>query len=240
MPAHDFHPDSETLQRLVDGELDQSSVRKLIELSQDNPGSWQTIAMSFIEDQQFRKSFESFDVEGEHAPVTVPPKQQSSNSGLSILHLLATAAGLAAALTVGLILGGNSDAPVKKPRRGRLTASVPQPLQTLQGKNSVTTADFEPEYRMELMTEDGEPVGSEVDLYRVEAFKKLFAHNRDPDKNFSLREVLPDSGFSDDARNRLSRSGYLLDENTRFVSGKLEDGRAFVVPVRSIRLNTSH
>ena len=237
MPVHEFDP--ETLQRLVDGELEYSAVGQLIDLAQDNPESWRTMALSFIEDQQFRKSFESFAVASESDGldrVTTPLAKPQTSTRFSALRILATAAGLAAALTIGFILGGNSDAPVQNNRNNLLTATTPDPIQT---ENAVTTADFEPECRMELMTAEGDPVGSEVDLYRVEDFKKLLA-NPDSDATFALQEVLADSGFTDDARTRLSRSGYLLDEDTRYVSGRLDDGRAFVVPIRSIRLNTSH
>ncbi len=242
MPAHDFHPDSKTLQLLVDGELDQSAVRRIVNLAEDQPEQWRTIAMTFIEDQQFRQSFASFDRDRQRAtqalpqPVTtgtaVTPRT-SSRLPFTILQLLATAAAIAVAVTLGFMLGDKNQPLVSQPVQKdspSMIASTP--------KAPVTQAEFGPEYRMELVNVDGEPVGSEVELYRLEDLQRITGQQIG--ESFSLSQVLPNSGFTQRARDRLSRSGYLIDEDTRYVSGQLDDGRSFVVPVRSYRLNTSN
>lgn len=234
MPAHEIDP--EILHRLVDGELDSASVARLVDVARDNPDHWRTIAMSFVEEQQFRQSFESFDRQSATKPAVVTPAATPlTDSGFSALRLLATAAGLAAALTIGFILGGDANSP--RPGEAQTNSIVSNPPERAP-ESPLTTADFEPEYRMELVNVDGEPVGSQVDLYRMEDLQKLTGNSAgDP---FTFKQVIPESGITDVARDRLSRSGYFLDEDTGYVSGQLEDGRTFVVPVRSIRLNTSH
>jgi len=245
MPVHDFHPDSGTIQRLVDGELDPSEVRKLVDFAEVQPQHWRTIAMTFIEDQQFRDSFVNFDSNDQSAPSkptvttvkSTSPIKTSSGFNFSTLQLLATAAAIAVAATIGFMVGDNNEPIVAQQTNNdgpAMIASAPQD----SSPSPLTPAEFEPEFSMELVNVDGEPVGSEVDLYRMQDLQQLTGQ-RDGEA-FSFKQVLPDSGFTDVARDRLSRSGYVIDEDTRYVSGQLEDGRAFVVPVRSYRINTSN
>jgi len=103
----------------------------------------------------------------------------------------------------------------------------------------LTPVDLQPEYRMELLTPDGESIDGEVDLYRYNDLNQLVRRDGD-DRKVTLSDFMPPSGFSAEARQRLSQSGYEINESTNYMSGRLQDGRQFVVPVRSIRFDQGH
>lgn len=233
--------DPEQLQRLVDGELSAVEIRELFEIAQQHPSQWQTIACAFTEDQLFSREFESL-AEGVVPTPTKPVKpvvantaKPSSASSLPLVSKLAIAASLTVAGLVGYMVG--SDGPMTTPDESSPTNMIAN--NETATPSPVTSVDLQPEYRMELLTPDGEAVDGEVDLYRYDDLHRLVSHG-DADRKVTLNDILPPSGFSQEDRQRLNRSGYEINESTNYVSGRLQDGRQFVVPVRSIRFDQGH
>ncbi len=234
------NPNSAQLQRLIDGELTAVEIRDLFETAQQHPSQWRTIACEFAEDQLFRRQFETLDENMDPKPVkkvaVIAPKESPSQS-MPLVRQLAIAASVAVAGLVGYMVG--SDGPM---------TSTDEPIGTnMIAKNnqpdtpSVTPVDLQPEYRMELLTPDGEAINGEVDLYRYDDLHRLVGNRGGQVKDrVALSDVLPPSGFSPAARQRLSQSGYDVNESTNYISGRLQDGRQFVVPVRSIRFDQGH
>ena len=153
---------------------------------------------------------------------------------MSLVKQLAIAASLAVAGLVGFMVG--SDGPTFD---GPTSTNNMIADNDSAGTPGVTSVDLEPEYRMELLTPDGEAVDGEVDLYRYNDLHQL-VHRDNVDGKVSLSDLLPPSEFSEEARQRLSQSGYEINESTNYMSGRLQDGRQFVVPVRSIRFDQAH
>ncbi len=252
MPAPNFHSDETLVQRLIDGELDPATVRSLLQHAEDNPADWKQIAMAFVEDQQFRQSFVDFDLAQESpetsecaAATITPGHSAASASSPWLLHALSIAAVIAVAVTIGFIL--TEKTPIASPpetvhRANAETDPIGAGTPSIAATDPVshpelTLAQLKPEYQMELPSGSG---GGVVDLYRFNDLQRLLAGKDNPTGGFSIEQVLPNSAFSQQDRDRLLRSGYSVEEQTRFVSGRLEDGRPFVVPLRSIRLNASH
>ena len=231
-------PDPVELQRLIDGELSTVEVKTLLDAADRNPSQWRTIACEFIEDQLFQRQFESLaeTVDPKPAKQIVNLKSNASSiRSMPFVRQLAVAASVALAGLIGYLVGNDGPMPIG-PEKGiasNMLAEndrISEPL--------VTPVDLKPEYRMELLTPDGEAL-NEVDLFRYKDLNQLYA-NRNSQERLSLEDVLPASGFSPEMRQQLSRSGYEINESTNYMSGKLEDGRKFVVPVRSIRFDRGH
>lgn len=233
--------DPEKLQRLIDGELSVEEVRKLLQGVDDNSGQWRNIACAFVEDQLFRQQFET--LTDDAIPKAVKPLKSATskdevhgNSSATLVRQLAIAASLAVAGLVGYLVG--TDNSTFLPDESGTSNMIANDHQSAADP-SLTPVNLEPEYRMELLTPDGEAIDGEVDLYRYDDLHRLVG-NTGSKRRVTLKDVLPESGFSPEVRQRLSRSGYDINESTNYMSGRLQDGRQFVVPVRSIRFDQGH
>jgi hypothetical protein len=244
------------LQRLVDGELDTESIRSIIAMAEGHPNRWRSIACAFVEDQMFSRQFEQLANDRFEEAVALPSVKSASlpdGSGNSVdiesrnfrqplvVRQLAFVASVAVAGLIGYLLAGQSNAPstdINSPGSGVEIANS-NPSEPVQ--RQLTPANLEPEYRMELLTPDGESINGEVDLYRYDDLRNFVdADGPIPAGRQVLNNVMPESGISDEDRIRLGRSGYEINESTKYVSGRLQDGRQFVVPVRSIRFDRGY
>lgn len=254
--------ESDQMQRLVDGELSAEEIRALFGIAEQNPEHWRMIACAFAEDQLFAKQFESLTAHIDTKPVrpakstkaivrptssptrspSKPPIKTATQS-MPLMKRWAIAASLAVAGIVGYMVG--SDGPIAKaPVSTNMIAEYDS--QGDSGSDSkiaqtpaMTSVDLQPECSIELLTPDGESVDGEVDLYRYNDLYQ-FVENGSDDRKVTLNNLMPPSGFSAEARQRLSQSGYEINESTNYMSGRLQDGRQFVVPVRSIRFDQGH
>lgn len=234
--------DPDKLQRLIDGELSVNEVRTLLEKAEQDPSQWRTIGCAFAEDQLFQKQFESLTTNIDPNPTkSVKPKLAKATSeesmrpgSMGLVQKLAIAASFAVAGLVGYLMGSDSRSPT--PDRAADSTMI---ASDDSANRTLTPVDLQPEYRMELLTPDGEAINGEVDLYRYNDLHRLVG-NSASDRRVTLKDVLPPSGFTPEARKRLSNSGYDVNESTDYMSGRLQDGRQFVVPVRSIRFDQGH
>jgi len=240
--------DSQQLQRLVDGELSTDEIRTMLTVADLNPEHWRDIACAFTEDQIFAKQFESLTAHIDPKPVApakptnaIVRETKPASQSMPLVKRWAIAASLAVAGIVGYMVG--SDGPMATPE-GLVSTdmiaknnsdSEPQIARTAPS----TPVDLQPEYSIELLTPDGESVDGEVDLYQYNDLYQ-FVESGGEDRKVTLSDFMPASGFTAEARQRLSQSGYEINESTNYMSGRLQDGRQFVVPVRSIRFDQGH
>lgn len=235
--------DSNQVQRLVDGELSADEIRTLFETADQNPEQWRGIACAFAEDQLFARQFDTLTEQIDPPKPVTPvvrqskPSPQPSPPAMPLVKRLAIAASLAAVGLFGYLIG--NDGPMTTPGELASTENMIADNHPNGAVESLTPVNLQPEYRMELLTPDGESIDGEVDLYRYNDLHQL-VQREGGNRNVKLSDFLPPSGFSTEARQRLSQSGYEINESTNYVSGRLQDGRQFVVPVRSIRFDQGH
>lgn len=235
-------PINETeLQKLVDGELDLPAVKQLLHSTDANSNRWRQIATAFIEDRLWQRSFQGLEAPSQSTTVDPPkpntaakanPDRTSAKTGLP--SWLALAAGLLLAAGVGFFagtggfLGGNSDHTDLANAADAASITISSPADWVEQTNGMTLAGLTPEYELELT--DAMGIGkSSVPIYSARRLNQLPA---------AQRNAFAAAGPSEQEIQRLRQSGYQLQQNTDYFSGRLKDGRTFVVPVQTINLSS--
>ena len=229
------------LQRLVDGELSREDTKKLLARAENEPEHWREMACAFVENQFWSADFDALEAEYQSVPpkktLASPSGNASSHSALSP-HWLSIAAGMMLALTVGLMAG---QIDFLKPDTSAIPAgtSIADTAPTIgqtnqmpldngmvsagdQNNGGITTVGYRPDYHLELEDINGNPVfDSEVPLYNWSTAR---------DAGYRMNQPLPTEFVE-----RVRKQGFRLNQDTNYVSGRLDDGRMFIVPVQTIR-----
>ncbi len=243
------------LQRLVDGELDSPQIQQILTEATAAPEQWQEIAVGFVENQAWGRAFESVESEistrhAAPAPVaadervsdkdTIRKSKMAPNSiqRRSMPSWLILAASLLAAATIGYMANQIQNRNLPSSKLAKETLEPTEPLlakvhpDSQTGIPQMTPAMLEPDYHLEV-PQDNEylrdvmaagPVAP-VPLYRIGNAEQLKQFNQQRSPAKLPPEILQD----------LAGSGYQMQQDLNFISGRLDDGRSFVVPVRTIR-----
>jgi hypothetical protein len=247
------------LQRLVDGELSAQQVRTVLTEAQLSPEQWEEIAVGFVENQLWNQAFltqstdasangsQSNELKSLAVQVAEKTTNQKLNHGINekvsgSKSWLVMAASLVAAAAIGFMLSQiqqrslpqDSLAEVETPAsnlipdtRG-LIADNSRGNDLIEDTPQITQADYHLEVPPEKLGELGSagPVPP-VPLISVSNEKDL--------KNLNLFSQQQAQVVTPEMLKRLTGSGYQLKQDVDLISGRLEDGRAFFVPLRTIR-----
>jgi hypothetical protein len=245
--------DPAQLQRLVDGECAPGDVRAVLFAAKDDPGCWEQIAVALLEDRAWQCQIQSqpnetFDLERTASasvqsqlptqatnltPAEAKPTQRvASTLGQSsrLLTWFAMAASLFAVAVLGYSIGQHRSISNSVPIvRSPLGKSLP--ADSLPGGPATGTrlASLRPDYRMQLPASDRlsggdlQPAG-EVPLYDVKSMVQWQELDRPQSLNLTPQKYA-----------ELNARGIGVQKDFDVLSGELEDGRVFVVPIRSIR-----
>jgi hypothetical protein len=243
--------DPTQLQRLVDGECAPGDVRAVLLAAKNDPACWEQIAVALLEDRAWQCQIQSqpngtFDLERTASALAQSQlPTQATNKTLAdakptqrvasaldqasrLLTWFAMAASLFAVAVLGYSIGqhrsiSNSDNIAQSPKS--------LPADSLAGGPTTGTrlASLRPDYRMQLPATDRlsggdlQPAG-EVPLYAVNSMVQWRELDRPQSLNLTPRELA-----------ELNARGIGVQKDFDVLSGELEDGRVFVVPIRSIR-----
>ncbi len=230
------------LQRLVDGELSVEQTQRLLHEANESPDQWREIAVGFVENQTWNHAFQLPELDLVPVVASQPineisnAKPTTSRHAGSNLSWLVMAASLVAAAAIGYmfseIQSRNLPGPIAvsetlAPRP--LLANLPTEQLHDDAHPQMTQAD----YHLELPAEQLGELGSAgplkpVPLYAVDNPEQLRRLNE-----LSRWQSTP--AVSDEVLRQLVGSGYQMKQDVDYVSGQLEDGRSFVVPIRTIR-----
>jgi hypothetical protein len=248
------------LQRLVDGELSAQQVRTVLTEAQLSPEQWEEIAVGFVENQLWNQAFltqstdasangsQSNELKSLAVQVAEKTTNQKLNHGINekvsgSKSWLVMAASLIAAAAIGFMLSQiqqrslpqNSLAEVETPASSLtvpdtrdLIADNSRGNDLIEDTPQITQADYHLEVPPEKLGELGSagPVPP-VPLISVSNEKDL--------KNLNLFSQQQAQVVTPEMLKRLTGSGYQLKQDVDLISGRLEDGRAFFVPLRTIR-----
>ena len=212
-----------TLQRLIDGELEASAMQNLLRDANGNPDMWKEIATAFVEDRVWQNSFVNGSQSTEEDPLIGIPisgslenvaREGASNHNNQWKWLFSMAAAVLVATGIGFMIG-NQQTDNRIPDVGIANVA---PADVPATGNKFTTVSHEPDYRMQLDND----LNREIPLYNAYRAKEL---------GLSLEPASIPESLQKFAR----KSGYGLDENVRYISGQMDNGQRFVVPVRRIQ-----
>ncbi len=226
------------LQRLIDGELDRDETRKMLEMAEAQPALWREMAGAFVESQLWETGFRKLEL-------GIAPETRKTSSlapkrflpPVNRIRWLVMAAGLMVALTAGMLIGRFYDSAnfIAGPQvtdsandglvADNKSAADEAPALAKNADPARTLVNYRPDYQLELEDANGNPVfDTEVPLYELATAKQAgYQIDRQPSLPSKLVE-------------NVGKRGYWLDQNVNYVSGRLNDGRMFVVPVRTINL----
>lgn len=227
------------MQRLVDGELVYVEIRQLMQAAENNPELWRQIAAAFVEDQIWRAEFAdeagTCEAESTATPALASRPPAGPAGHMNGVRWLSMAAMLTLAVTVGF-LGGRGDFS-SRPRLldpdgvAGTNRSVPDvtspaaPIALAQNETRNNTPQINPAfYHMQLEDPQGNRyLDSEIPLYPV-------------NQSTDLRRLGPGT-IPREVQEQARNSGYQVQQDVRYVSGQLNDGRRFIIPIRNYRFS---
>ena len=254
------HLDELTLQRLVDSELSNEQIRQLLAEVEfgDDPTSWKKIALAFTENQIFERAFEQDesaqavgDMPASNEDATVVERPESSKFEETARHnswwVAALAVSLLLAITVAYQLS-NTAPKVDNDLLVQAPSTIDPPAVAVESEpiksfDRVTLASYEPDHQLKVQDIDSASIGkhnSSIPLYDIGRLNpEQLANLRGDDRaarEAMFAQVLPKS-FSPEVVQQLQQSGGMVDQNLEFISGRLDDGRSYVIPYRTIRFH---
>lgn len=246
------------LQRLVDGELDENQVQQILANAKVNPDQWQEIAVGFVENQTWSRAFKNRDSSeeassrnengstsgsalGSPARAFDHPLAKTENSRRPTNHSWwVLAACVMVAATIGYMASEIQNRNLPGSTLVDNMPSVSSPLLATDNatggarpgngtptpRPQMTQADYHLEVPQEHLGELGSagPVAP-VPLFTVNNVEQL--------KRLNQQRNTP--AISPEMLKQLTGSGYQMEQDINYISGRLGDGRSFVVPVRTIR-----
>ena len=209
------HPEVErSIDRLVDGDLDDLQRRELLARIDGDPDGWRRCALAFLEDQAWRRALAGTPAAAAPSPIAVAGGRARPSA-----RRLAMAASLLAATSAdGLAIGGASRSP------GSIVHDLPGAL----GSGSPTSPPGPGPIRevgwIDLVDgSSGESPPPRVPILAGPGLDDRWLRDQPP--------TVP--GY---VRAQWERQGYQVDERRRLVSVVLDDGRRVSIPVDEVEL----
>ncbi len=218
------------LQRLVDGELGLDETQRLLRAAETQPDLWREMATTFVENRTWQNSFVELNGSVDSgcgktdaaSPVEAHPVHLAVDTGIfdrnSLSWWLAVAACMILALSIGFTAGQlGRDAASMAPNVALQSSNVPAVADETPRLNQIV---YRPDYQMQIEDTNGNQLtDSNIPLYDIRRAEKL---------GLTLKpRVIPDEVLQ-----RIRNSGYQMKQNVQYVSGRMNDGRRFVVPLR--------
>ena len=212
------------LQRLVDGQLDLKQTQEMLRSAEQEPEFWREMAVAFVEDQIWRNEItadamaELVDQKEQPESTSIPKSDSTPAPGIKFWLALA------AAIVLGIWLGrvwapqdtnnvGNTNSIAS--HNNSPNSNLPQDDTSNLPERQLV--NFEPAHHLSM----GD--AGEVPLYTLEQAQQM--------------GLLKEQSLPQDTVNQLRERGYQLEQNTQYISGRAQDGRRILVPVRSVRFN---
>jgi hypothetical protein len=243
------------LQRLIDGECRPADVRAILLAAKTDPACWEQISLALLEDRTWQcklqtpadsavldqpsmatfSQTESQDTKVASSNLSPSHRAAPFYSTLystSLLNWVAMAASLIVVAFLGYSIGQqNKNTPAADPQLS--VARVHDDNPGLGGdiaSPQTTLASLKPDYRMQLPAVDPQTYGylqpsGDVPMYVVRSMDQWRQLDQPQQFEFSPEELA-----------ELNLRGIGLQKDFNVISGKFDDGRVFVVPIRSIRL----
>jgi hypothetical protein len=216
--------DDTVFDRLVDGELTTIERRRLLASLDDQPGGWRRCALAFLEAQCWSEGLDellrepSASHSADEKVGVLPAATFRPNRRLGVVWMT-VAAGLLAALTLGLIwrsgnpIAGNNLAPMDR----TIAQVIPPPASQSPGAASADA--------LTLWVRD--------DTGNTRPLRVPLVDAGTLDQQLGLQFQ---SGLPGDVRSRLQDRGFDVQSKRRYAPLWLENGRPMIVPVEDTKI----
>ena len=225
------------LQRLIDGELGRPEIRSILENAQDHPEHWREMAIAFVEDQMWQAEFRQTDVDDEGSGDTRLVRDNGESDYWSVPQWLTIAAGLLLALGAGYLAGdrGRTDDAMARVPGQSVSEQIAENVPTLSPDANNDTESFapamertvayKPNHYIRLQDQEGRDVmDSEIPMYDSQTARRAGL-------KFEAEPI------SEELRDYLLQRGYQSRQDVDYFSGRLDDGRRYMVPARTINFS---
>ncbi len=260
--------DEHTLQKLVDGELENDKIRSLLRDADQaggvgNQTHWKQMAVAFAENQLIQRSFGNFNSAMDSSPTSAnnadslnasPTRQkETAFSENRVLWNFV----LAASLMIGAALlyqnFPSTEETLTPPNVAKTTTSNASDTDVIPGDNQKQLLPFNqrtlvaltPDHQLnpdQLPSAFGRKGQQQVPLYDAKRFDRRqldqLRSNDSTAKRAWFDQVIPTGSFNDQMVAEYEKAGLLVDQDIEFLSGRLDDGRAYMIPYRSVRFTS--
>lgn len=200
--------DEQKLARLIDGELTFSQQQALLGKLDETPHGWKRLALGLLEADAFRRELKSC-VPREPVTITIFPKRDK--------RLIRRRVQATIACTFGLVCLG----------LGMAVEHFRQPVAAIveQGTSAAitsATAERRTQETLKLVFDDGQTGTQSVDVPVIDA------------EGVEATELLQQSAFPDELRQKLESQGYVIHEERTYVPVSLANGRQGIAPISDV------
>ena len=270
--------DEPTLQKLVDGELNNQQIRSLLRDADnaDNGAAWKQLAVAYAENQMFERGFAEFDTTAVPQTQSQPSrrsrllalsavthtKEETSFNRSGTFWKLALAAGLLIGVSIayqqsqrgadpsnvskqGISKSGSSKLGTSVANSDQQPPSQPEMPAKLQTFDHDTLLTLKPDLHLKsglLPPEINDRIKQEVPLYNAKRFDRQQLselRGNDIEKQRALFDrLMPSSTINAGLSSDYKKAGLLVDQDIEFFSGRLDDGRAYMIPYRTVRMSS--
>ena len=260
--------DEHTLQKLVDGELENNQIRILLRDadradSDANQAHWKQMAVAFVENQLMQKSFSDFNSALSSSPssaeraniLNASPARQKTVTGVSNRALWTSI--LAASLLIGVALLSRNfvfnSLTLTPSSIANGTTSITAGIDAVSDDNKKPLLPFDqrtllaltPDHQLNpdlLPSTFGRKGQRQVPLYEANRFDRRqlnqLRSNDSAAKRAWFDQVMPTGSVDDQMVADCEKAGMFVDQEIEFLSGRLDDGRPYMIPYRSVRFSS--
>ncbi len=219
-------PDLQTLQRLVDGELDQSQRCKFLAEIDASPDMWRDVALAFVEQQIWQQEIgalgaveATFEPRRQNVPAPLSASKVHSNVRLS--RIVRIAVSVLIILGVGYGLGRLSGVEQSPPEQ------IVQQKPPATPEIAPVIAEPQPAFHIRLVSEGGNSDRVvEIPVYESEQIGQL-------------SPAEPDTKAITEFNRKYGSQGYQASWHTEYLTADLDDDRQVIVPIRSLQAHYS-
>lgn len=236
-----------------------------IDVGGERSSRWKQMAVAFVENQMTESGFLDFETKDRSteaggkmadsarvnaSPMLVGGNEEVKRDSSRTLWTFVLAASLLVATS---ILYHQLPAGVASDTSERVASIRPENSLTpddgdhdrLPNFDHRTLLTLKPDRHLEaaqLPTAIGEKVRQQVPLYDANRFdRQQLSELRNNDmatRRAWADQVMPASGISDQLAADYEKAGLMIDQDIEFLSGRLDDGRAYLIPYRTVRFTS--
>ena len=223
--------------------------------------AWKRVAVAFIENQIVEREFTDLDSKFNTIGANDPDTQNHEDDNQELNPLTRTNTSLKAGLGwSALALAASSllyfsliGQPLAEPNQSEIATTVvgqDSPVSETNGADQLPNFDrrtlltLAPDHHLQstqLPASHSSKVSQQVPLYDAKRFDRRQLgglRNRDgAARRAWVDQVMPTSGVTDQMVADYEKAGLMVNQNIEFLSGRLDDGRSYMIPYRTVRFS---